>query len=52
MLTETELHEYIILCDQIKILGINLPDNVIITKLLKYSGHLNLTLRSLLCESI
>ena len=52
MLTETELNEYIILCDQIKNLGINLPDNVIITKLLKYSGHLNLTLRSLLCESI
>ena len=52
MLSETELQQYIFLCDQIKNLGINLPDNVIIAKLLKFSGHLNLTVRSLLCESI
>jgi hypothetical protein len=52
MLSETELQQYMFLCDQIKNLGINLPDNVIIAKLLKFSGHLNLTVRSLLCESI
>ena len=51
MLTETELEHYVQLCEQIKKIGINAPDNVIIAKLLKYSGHLNLTVRSLLCDS-
>jgi hypothetical protein len=51
MLSDSEIQHYIHLCEQIKFIGINLPDDVIITKLLKYSGHLNLTVRSLLCES-
>ena len=51
MLSDSEIQQYIHLCEQIKFIGINLPDDVIITKLLKYSGHLNLTVRSLLCES-
>lgn len=52
MLSDTELQHYMHLCEQIKNIGINLPDNIIIARLLKYSGHLNLTVRSLLCEHI
>ena len=38
-------------CQDIKNLGItSYPDEVIMEKLIKYSGHLNLTVRALLCE--
>lgn len=34
----------------IKELNLNISDDLILEKLIKYGGHLNLTLRSLLCE--
>ena len=51
MLSDEELSNLNMLCTQVKNLGINMPDEVIINRLIKYSGHLNLTVRSLLCES-
>ena len=51
MLSSEEITNYKKLCTEIKNLGINFDDDIIITRLIKYSGHLNLTVRSLLCES-
>ena len=50
MLPDDVLANYKTLCLNIRNLGINYPDDVIMTRLIKYSGHLNLTVRSLLCE--
>lgn len=50
MLSNEVLTNYKSLCLYIKNLGINYSDEVIMTRLIKYSGHLNLTVRSLLCE--
>ena len=50
MLSDDILSKYKMLCIEIKNLGINVSDEVIIERLIKYSGHLNLTVRSLLCE--
>ena len=36
--------------NHIKNLNLNIPDDIINDKLKKYGGHLNLTLRSILCE--
>ena len=43
-----ELIHYQGLADQIHALGLELPNELIINQLIKYSGHLNLTVRSLL----
>ena len=43
--------KYQVLCNKINNLGVNYPDDIIMERLFKYSGHLNLTLRSLLCEN-
>lgn len=50
MLTGDVLTNYKTLCHTIKNLGINYSNDVIMARLIKYSGHLNLTVRSLLCE--
>ena len=47
-LDEAELVHYQGLADQIHALGLELPNELIINQLIKYSGHLNLTVRSLL----
>lgn len=51
MLSDEELINFNVLCTKVKNLGIQMPDEVIINRLIKYSGHLNLTVRSLLCET-
>jgi hypothetical protein len=51
MLSDEEITTYKKLCQDIKNLGIVLTDEIIMNRLIKYSGHLNLTVRSLLCES-
>ena len=51
MLSDDVLANYKKSCQEIKNLGINYSDDVIMTRLIKYSGHLNLTVRSLLCGS-
>lgn len=51
MLEDDVLTKYKKSCQEIKNLGIGFSDDVIMSKLIKYSGHMNLTLRSLLCES-
>jgi len=50
MLTDNVLANYQKLCQEVKNLGIVCSDEVIMSRLIKYSGHLNLTVRSLLCE--
>jgi hypothetical protein len=50
MLDMKEQNKYIHLFYKIKELGINCDDNIIYNKLRKYSGHLNLTVRELLCD--
>ncbi len=50
MLSDSVLSIYKKSCQEIKNLGINYADNIIMDRLIKYSGHLNLTVRSLLCE--
>jgi hypothetical protein len=51
MLDDGVSENYKKLCQDIKNLGItSYPDEVIVGKLIKYSGHLNLTVRALLCE--
>lgn len=50
MLNIEEQNKYIDLSNKIKELGINCDDNIIYNKLRKYSGHLNLTIRDLLCD--
>lgn len=49
-LTKNQMDKYNAKCTYIKNLGIDLSDEIILEKLIKYSGHLNLTIRSLLCE--
>ena len=49
-LTDEELTYYYNLCDEIRKLNINISNEIIINRLIKYSGHLNLTLRSLLLD--
>ena len=49
-LSDELLLKYKNLCDKIKNLNLNIKEEVIISRLIKYSGHLNLTLRSLLQE--
>ncbi len=51
MLEDDILTKYKKSCQEIKNLGIGFSDEVIMSRLIKYSGHMNLTLRSLLCES-
>lgn len=51
MLSDEELANYKRLCQEIKNLGINYSDEIIMSRLIKFSGHLNLTVRALLCES-
>ena len=50
MLSDVVLLNYQKLCQEIKNLGITCSDDVIMSRLIKYSGHLNLTVRSLLCD--
>ena len=45
-----EQKKYMDLCIKIQELGINCDSEIIYAKLYKYSGHLNLTVRDLLCE--
>jgi hypothetical protein len=49
-LSEQEKEYYTNLSIQVMNLNLNIPQNVIIEKLIKYSGHLNLTIRSILNE--
>lgn len=49
-LNDEEIKHYQILSDKINHLGIDITNEVIINKLIKFSGHLNLTLRSILCD--
>ena len=49
-LTDEELKHYQSLADKINHLEIDVTNEVIINKLIKYSGHLNLALRSILCD--
>ncbi len=49
-LTDEELAHYQSLADKINHLEIGVTNDVIINKLIKFSGHLNLTLRSILCD--
>lgn len=49
-LTDKEIEHYQCLANKINHLELNIPNAVIINKLIKFSGHLNLTLRSLLCD--
>jgi hypothetical protein len=50
-LTDEELTHYKSLADKINHLELGVTNDVIINHLIKYSGHLNLTLRSILCNS-
>ena len=47
-LTQEEITKYNELLNQIKLLKINISDEEIINNLIKYNGHLNLALRSML----
>ena len=49
-LSDELLLKYKNLCDKIKNLNLNIKEEVIISRLIKYSGHLNLTLRAFLQE--
>jgi len=49
-LSEQEKEYYNNLSIQVLSLNLNIPQNIIIEKLIKYSGHLNLTIRSILNE--
>lgn len=50
MLSDDVLAQYKKLSQEVKNLGITNSDEMIMSRLIKYSGHLNLTVRSLLCE--
>lgn len=50
MLSDDVLANYKKLAQEVKNLGITNSDEIIMSRLIKYSGHLNLTVRSLLCE--
>jgi hypothetical protein len=49
-LSNTELEHYQKLADKINHLGISVPHETIMNRLIKMSGHLNLTVRSILCD--
>jgi hypothetical protein len=49
-LTDEEMVHYQSLADKINHLEIGVTNEVIINKLIKFSGHLNLALRSILCD--
>ena len=49
-LTDEELTHYKSLADKINHLEIGVTHEVIINKLIKFSGHINLALRSILCD--
>lgn len=49
-LTDEEIGHYQSLADKINHLEIGVTNEVIINKLIKFSGHLNLALRSILCD--
>lgn len=49
-ITDQEKEYYTMLSIKLIDFGFNIPQDVIINKLIKYSGHLNLTIRSLLNE--
>lgn len=50
-LTSEELEYYNGLVDKLKHLDLGVSNEVLINKLIKFSGHLNLTVRSILCDS-
>jgi hypothetical protein len=49
-LTDEEMKHYENLADKINHFQLGITNEVIINKLIKFSGHLNLTLRSILCD--
>lgn len=49
-LTPEELCHYQSLADKINYLNLGVTNDIIINRLIKYSGHLNLTVRAILCE--
>lgn len=49
-LTQVEIIKYNELLSQIKLLKLNIPDEEIMNVLIKYDGHLNLALRSILTK--
>jgi hypothetical protein len=49
-LTNEEIKHYESLANKINCLELNISNTVIINKLIQFSGHLNLTLRSILCD--
>lgn len=51
-LTDEEMGHYQSLADKINHLEIGVTNDVIINRLIKYSGHLNLALRSILCDMV
>lgn len=50
-LTSDELEHYQQLADKLKHLELGVTNEVLINRLIFFSGHLNLTVRSILCES-
>jgi hypothetical protein len=50
-LTSEEVEHYQQLADKLKHLELNVSNEVLINRLIYFSGHLNLTVRSILCES-
>jgi len=51
-LTSDELEHYQQLADKLKHLELGVTNEVLINRLIFFSGHLNLTVRSILCESV
>ena len=49
-LNEEEMVHYQLLADKINNLEIGVTNDVVINKVIKFSGHLNLALRSILCD--
>jgi hypothetical protein len=51
-LDDNEKKNYNELAGKINELGLDIPYDIIINKLIKFSGHLNLSLRSILCDIV
>jgi len=49
-LNEMETAQYKMMATKINELGFNLPEETIMMKLIQYNGHMNLTVRSILCD--
>jgi hypothetical protein len=49
-LSVEELAKYESIADQLAPLGLNISRELLINKLIKYNGHMNLTVRSIFCE--